>query len=197
MTITARETTGATGPTPEESSSKVRITLEVNGKTCTGWAEPRMTLADFLRDELGFTGTHLGCEHGVCGACTVLLDGHSVRSCLMFAVQAAGHSVVTVEGMASEDGELHPIQRAFSEKHGLQCGFCTPGFLMSTSELLEQNRKPTEQEVREYLSGNLCRCTGYQNIVEAVLYASELMTDRRPSDGGTGGAGASDAGEEQ
>jgi aerobic-type carbon monoxide dehydrogenase small subunit (CoxS/CutS family) len=151
------------------------ITLQVNGRTLSGSAEPRMTLADFLRDELGLTGTHLGCEHGVCGACTILMDGRSVRSCLMFAVQAEGHDLTTVEGLAAPDGTLHPIQEAFSAKHGLQCGFCTPGFLMSVKELLEEIPDPDEETIRIRLSGNLCRCTGYQNIVEAVRYAAELM----------------------
>jgi len=158
-------------------ASGQEITIEVNGTPYTGHAEPRVTLADFLRDELELTGTHLGCEHGVCGACTVLLDGQSVRSCLMFAVQAAGRSVTTVEGLSGPGEPLHPIQEAFSEKHGLQCGFCTPGFLMSTLELLEENRHPSDEQVREHLSGNLCRCTGYQNIVTAVLYAADLMDD--------------------
>ncbi len=153
------------------------ITLEVNGTPRTGRAEPRVTLADFLRDELDLTGTHLGCEHGACGACTVLLDGQSTRSCLMFAVQAAGHSVVTVEGLSGPGEPLHPIQEAFSEKHGLQCGFCTPGFVMSAVELLAEIKRPSEEVVRERLSGNICRCTGYQNIVAAVLYAAELMDD--------------------
>src|SRR5436190_3550608 len=138
-------------------------------------ADVRMTLADFLRDRLGLTGTHLGCEHGVCGACTVLLEGRSVRSCLLFAVQADGHEVTTVEGLASGSGELHPIQQAFHERHGLQCGFCTPGFLLTVHELLESNPDPSDEDVREWLSGNLCRCTGYQNIVAAVRLAAERM----------------------
>ena len=153
------------------------ITLEVNGEPRTGRAEPRVTLADFLRDQLGLTGTHLGCEHGVCGACTVLVDGRSVRSCLAFAVQMPGHSITTVEGLSAPGEPLHPVQEAFSEKHGLQCGFCTPGFVMSAVELLAENRRPSEAEIREQLSGNICRCTGYQNIVSAVLYAAELMDD--------------------
>jgi len=157
--------------------TRQEITLEVNGELRTAQAEPRVTLADFLRDDLDLTGTHLGCEHGACGACTVLLDGQSTRSCLMFAVQAAGHSVVTVEGLSGPGQALHPIQEAFSEKHGLQCGFCTPGFVMSAVELLTENKRPTEEEVREHLSGNICRCTGYQNIVSAVMYAAELMDD--------------------
>jgi aerobic-type carbon monoxide dehydrogenase small subunit (CoxS/CutS family) len=151
------------------------VTLSVNGVRRTASVEPRITLADVLRDELGLTGTHVGCEHGVCGACTVLLDGRSVRSCLLFAVQAAGHEVTTVEGLAAADGTLHPLQEAFHDAHGLQCGFCTPGFLMAARELLDANPSPTEAEVRTWLSGNLCRCTGYQNIVDAVLLAAERM----------------------
>ncbi len=157
------------------------ISLEVNGRLCSGRAESRTTLADFLREELGLTGTHLGCEHGVCGACTVLLDGMSVRSCLMLAVQAEGRSVSTVEGLAADDGTLHPIQEAFSEHHGLQCGFCTPGFLMSVLELLTENPRPSEQEIRQHLSGNLCRCTGYQHIVEAVAHAAQVMSGGAPA----------------
>jgi len=151
------------------------LTLSVNGVSRTASVEPRITLADVLRDELGLTGTHVGCEHGVCGACTVLLDGRSVRSCLLFAVQAAGQEVTTVEGLAAADGTLHPLQKAFHDAHGLQCGFCTPGFLMAARELLDENPSPTESEVRTWLSGNLCRCTGYQNIVDAVLLAAERM----------------------
>ncbi|HXF36294.1 MAG TPA: (2Fe-2S)-binding protein [Actinomycetota bacterium] len=149
-----------------------RVALRVNGRDLEGWAEPRMTLADFLRDELGLTGTHLGCEHGVCGACTILMDGRSVRSCLLLAVQAEGHDLVTVEGLEAPDGTLHPVQEAFSEAHGLQCGFCTPGFLMSVVELLRTHPDPSEEEIRTWLSGNICRCTGYQNIVEAVKLAA-------------------------
>jgi len=156
-----------------------KVRLVVNGRPYGGPAEPRMTLADFLRDRLALTGTHLGCEHGVCGACTVLLDGRSVRSCLLFAVQADGHEVTTVEGLASAgaDGSetLHPLQQAFHEKHALQCGFCTPGFLLASVELLASNPEPGEAKVRDALSGNLCRCTGYQNIVDAVLLAAERM----------------------
>jgi carbon-monoxide dehydrogenase small subunit len=153
------------------------IRLRVNGAERTGVTEPRMTLADFLRRDLGLTGTHLGCEHGVCGACTILLDGQTVRSCLMLAVQADGHELTTVEGLAPDGAPLHPIQRAFAEKHGLQCGFCTPGFLMSVYELLEESPDPDEAEIRDRLSGNLCRCTGYQNIVDAVRYAAELTRE--------------------
>jgi aerobic-type carbon monoxide dehydrogenase small subunit (CoxS/CutS family) len=153
----------------------MEVALTVNGRPYAAQAEPRMTLADFLRDELGLTGTHLGCEHGVCGACTVLMDGRTIRSCLLFAVQAQGHELTTVEGLAASDGALHPIQQAFHDTHALQCGFCTPGFLLSVHELLESNPDPTEREVRAWLSGNLCRCTGYQNIVEAVLAAAERI----------------------
>jgi carbon-monoxide dehydrogenase small subunit len=133
-----------------------------------------MTLADFLRDELRLTGTHLGCEHGVCGACTVLLDGASVRSCLLFAVQAEGAEVATVEGLAG-DGELHPLQEAFWAEHGLQCGFCTPGFQMTAVEFLRENPDPTEEEIRVAISGNLCRCTGYVNIIKAIRSAATAM----------------------
>jgi len=153
------------------------IVLHVNGEERSGSAEPRVTLVDFLRDELGLTGTHVGCEHGVCGACTIQMDGRTVRSCLMLAVQAEGHELRTVEGLASADGPLHPIQEAFSEKHGLQCGFCTPGFLMSVEELLRDDPDPTEETIRSRLSGNICRCTGYQNIVAAVRYAAELTRE--------------------
>ena len=151
------------------------ISLRVNGQEMRAVAEPRMTLADFLRDRLRLTGTHLGCEHGICGACTILMDGRSVRSCLMFAVQAEGHELQTVEGLAPGDGAMHPIQEAFSEEHGLQCGFCTPGFLMSVAELLGDVPDPSEEEIRERLSGNLCRCTGYQNIVAAVKSAAAKL----------------------
>ena len=156
-------------------ASEVTISLRVNGEDMTGVAEPRMTLADFLRERLRLTGTHLGCEHGVCGACTILMDGKSVRSCLLLAVQANGHELQTVEGMAPSEDELHPIQQAFSEKHGLQCGFCTPGFLMTVSEFLGEVPDPTEEEIRTRLTGNLCRCTGYQNIVAAVKLAAERV----------------------
>lgn len=145
------------------------ITLLVNNRPYSGTVEARTTLADFLRHSLGLKGTHLGCEHGVCGACTVLVDGASVRGCLMLAVQAEGAIVETVEGLAAEDGTLHGLQEAFSKEHGLQCGFCTPGMLMTLIELLRENPSPTETEVREAISGNLCRCTGYQSIVRAVL----------------------------
>ncbi len=152
-----------------------RITLRVNGRDYEREVETRLTLADFLRHELELTGTHLGCEHGVCGACTVLVDGLSVRSCLMLAVQAAGREVTTVEGLAAADGHLNVLQQAFQDHHGLQCGFCTPGMLMTLTEFLESHPDPSEQEVREAISGNLCRCTGYQNIVAAVRMAAEMM----------------------
>lgn len=148
----------------------VRVT--VNGKDYERQCEPRLLLADFLRHELGLSGTHVGCEQGVCGACTILLDGEAVRSCILFAVQAHGHSMTTVEGLAPNKGELHPLQQAFHEAHGLQCGFCTPGFLMTLVPFLAENPRPSEVEIREAISGNLCRCTGYQNIVEAVKLAA-------------------------
>jgi aerobic carbon-monoxide dehydrogenase small subunit len=151
------------------------ITLTVNGKRMSGEAEPRKLLSDFIREDLGLTGTHVGCEHGVCGACTVLLDGEAVRSCLMFAVQVEGKTLETVEGLAPDVEHLHPIQQAFWDSHGLQCGYCTPGFLMTLVQFLKENPNPTEREVRIGISGNLCRCTGYQNIVKATLLAAERM----------------------
>jgi carbon-monoxide dehydrogenase small subunit len=147
------------------------INVTVNGLTYERSVEVRMTLADFLRGELDLTGTHLGCEHGICGACTLILNGEAVRSCLMLAVQADGATIATVEGLANGD-ELHPIQLAFQENHALQCGFCTPGFLMTAYSFLQENPEPTEREVREAISGNICRCTGYQPIVAAILDAS-------------------------
>ena len=153
------------------------VRLRVNGVERAGRVAPRRLLADFLREDLRLTGTHLGCEHGVCGACTVLLDGRAVRSCLLFAVQANGADVRTVEGLADGD-ELHPLQRAISERHGLQCGFCTPGVLHAAVDLLDVQPHPTETDVREAMSGNLCRCTGYEGIVAAVLRAAEEL-DRR------------------
>jgi carbon-monoxide dehydrogenase small subunit len=151
-----------------------QVSVTVNGTKYERAVEPRMLLVDFIRHELGLTGTHVGCEHGVCGTCTVLLDGEPVRSCLMFAVQANGHEVRTVEGLGTID-KLHPLQEAFREAHALQCGFCTPGFLMTLVPFLEENQKPSEEEIREALAGNLCRCTGYQHIVEAVKLASHRM----------------------
>jgi carbon-monoxide dehydrogenase small subunit len=154
-----------------------KISVTVNGKVYTREVESRLSLGDFLRHELMLTGTHFGCEHGVCGACTVLVEGRSARSCLMLAVQANGKSVTTVEGLAT-NGELTPLQAAFREKHALQCGFCTPGMLTTLTELLCDNPAPSEEEVRDAISGNICRCTGYQGIVEATLLAAERMRPR-------------------
>ena len=151
-----------------ESSAKSEVVMRINGEEHRVEVEPRRTLADALRDNCGLTGTHLGCEHGVCGACTVLLNGEPVRSCLMFAVQADGAELRTVEGMASPDGALHPIQEAFREHHGLQCGFCTPGFLMLSEGVLTEQPDIPDAELREALSSNLCRCTGYTGIIDAV-----------------------------
>ena len=161
---------------------KVGVTLNINGKDHAVQVEPRRTLADAIREECGQTGTHLGCEHGVCGACTILLDGEPVRSCLMFAVQAAGRRIRTVEGLAEKEDEgekLHPLQRAFIEHHGLQCGYCTPGFLMLAAGALERNPDVSDAELKEILSSNLCRCTGYKNIVKAVRAAAAEMKARR------------------
>jgi aerobic-type carbon monoxide dehydrogenase small subunit (CoxS/CutS family) len=158
-----------------------QISLTVNNKTYTETVPVRVTLADFLRHQLGLTGTHLGCEHGVCGACTILFDGHSARSCLMLAVQADGHAIVTIEGIAPDDKTLHPLQEAFRDNHGLQCGFCTPGILTTLIELLRDNPSPTEEEVRIAISGNLCRCTGYQNIVVAALDAAARLRAQKPA----------------
>jgi len=156
-------------------TKRLRISITVNEKAYSREVEPRLLLSDFLRHDLGLTGTHVGCEHGVCGACTILFDGESARSCLMFAVQADGHKVTTVEGLAKSIDQLHPIQQAFWEAHGLQCGYCTPGILMTLVPFLEQNPDPSEDEIRHALSGNLCRCTGYQHIVDAVKLAAEKM----------------------
>ncbi len=150
------------------------IKVTVNGVAYEREVEPRLLLSDFLRHELGQTGTHVGCEHGVCGACTVLFDGEPMRSCLIFAVQANGHKVTTVEGLGTIE-KMHPLQVAFQELHALQCGYCTPGFLMVLVAFLAKHPHPTEEEIREAISGNLCRCTGYQNIVEAVKSAAEKM----------------------
>jgi aerobic carbon-monoxide dehydrogenase small subunit len=154
--------------------NKQGIRVTVNGKSYARVLEPRLTLADFLRHELNLTGTHLGCEHGVCGACTVLVDGRSTRACLMFAVQANGCEVTTVEGLAP-DGTLSVLQQAFVDNHGLQCGFCTPGMLLTLTELLREKPSPNEQDVREALTGNLCRCTGYAGIVAAALDAAQRL----------------------
>ncbi len=152
------------------------VSVTVNERTYQREVEPRLLLSDFLRHELKLMGTHVGCEHGVCGACTILFDGHPVRSCLMFAVQADGHEITTVEGLAENQENLHPIQQAFWDAHGLQCGFCTPGFLMTLVPFLEENSNPTETEIRSAISGVLCRCTGYQHIVDAVKLAAETMS---------------------
>jgi carbon-monoxide dehydrogenase small subunit len=151
------------------------ITVAVNGVSYAGRVEARMLLSDFLRHELGLAGTHVGCEHGVCGACTILLDGAPVRSCLLLAVQANKHAVSTIEGLTGPDGAYHPLQQAMHDHHGLQCGYCTPGILMTMTAFLDEHPTPSEQDVREALSGNLCRCTGYQNIVDAVLAAADRM----------------------
>ena len=159
-------------------TQKVSIAMTVNDKRYEGLVEPRLSLADFLRDQLGLTGTHLGCEQGICGSCTVLFNGETVRSCLLLAVQAQGGAILTVEGLAAKakNGEpLHPIQQGFIETLGFQCGFCTPGFLITIYEFLAENPSPSEEEIRERLSGNLCRCTGYQNVVAAVLWAAEHL----------------------
>ena len=151
-----------------------RAALTINGVHYERFVEPRLLLSDLLREDLGLTGTHVGCEHGVCGSCTVLLDGRSVRSCLTFAVMADGAAIETIEGLSAGE-ELHPLQQAFWQKHGLQCGFCTPGMLMVALELLRENPSPSREEIRESLAGNLCRCTGYQTIVDSIELAAEMM----------------------
>jgi aerobic-type carbon monoxide dehydrogenase small subunit (CoxS/CutS family) len=154
------------------------VSLTLNGRLVERQVESRLLLSDFLRHDVDETGTHVGCEHGVCGACTVLWNGKPVRSCIMLAVQADGSELTTVEGL-SRDGELHPVQQAFLEEHGLQCGFCTPGFLLSISELLERNPKPSDEEIMETLGGHICRCTGYENIFRAVQSAIRKVSDGR------------------
>jgi carbon-monoxide dehydrogenase small subunit len=157
------------------------IEMTVNDKRYAGVVEPRVSLVDFLRDHLGLTGTHVGCEQGICGSCTILFNGETVRSCLLLAVQAHGATIVTIEGLAAKaksGDSLHPIQQGFLETLGFQCGFCTPGFLMTIYEFLQQNPSPSEDEIRERLSGNLCRCTGYQNIIAAVQWAAERLRAR-------------------
>ncbi len=155
-------------------SARHRVSVTVNGRTYEKEVEPRLLLSDFLRHDLRLTGTHVGCEHGVCGSCTVLVDGRPMRSCLMLAVSAVDYDITTVEGLEVADGTLGPVQQAFKECHGLQCGFCTPGFLTTITAGLEGNPSPTAEEAREMVAGNLCRCTGYQNIVASVLRAAEL-----------------------
>ncbi|HEV2029896.1 MAG TPA: (2Fe-2S)-binding protein [Candidatus Dormibacteraeota bacterium] len=157
------------------------ISVEINGRVFEGEVEPRLLLGDFIRDNASLTGTHFGCEHGVCGACTVQLDGQPVRSCLMFAVQANGRRIATVEGMAPSADTLHPLQQAFHESHALQCGFCTPGILMTMEAFLRDDPDPTPERIRSALAGNLCRCTGYQNIIEAVRLAADRQKDTTAS----------------
>jgi carbon-monoxide dehydrogenase small subunit len=155
------------------------ISVEINGRAVEAQVEPRLLLADFIRDNAALTGTHLGCEHGVCGACTVQLDGQPVRSCLMFAVQANGRRIATVEGLALDETTLHPLQQAFHESHALQCGFCTPGILMTMEAFLREEPDPTPERIRGALAGNLCRCTGYQNIITAVRLAADRLQKAR------------------
>jgi carbon-monoxide dehydrogenase small subunit len=165
-------------------TAKLQVRVKVNGVVYESCVEPRVTLVDFLRGELGLTGTHVGCEHGVCGACTILFNGQPVRSCLLLAVQADGAELMTVEGLGHE-GTLHPIQQAFMEEHGLQCGFCTPGFLMTVYELLQQHPNPTDDEIKDALGGNLCRCTGYQSILNSVRVAAAKVRASSPSAAGS------------
>ena len=159
---------------------KKLVELKINGTAYQGEVEPRLLLVHFLRDVLGLTGTHIGCETSLCGACTILMDGSAVKSCTILTVQADGSELTTIEGLA-KDGQFHPVQEGFWERHGLQCGYCTPGMIMASCGLLAQNSNPNEEEIREGLCGNLCRCTGYQNIVEAVYYASQKMNGKTPA----------------
>jgi len=161
------------------ASQLKEVCLKVNGEEYHVSIEPRMLLSDVLRDVLRLTGTHVGCEHGICGACTILIDGRPMRSCLMLGIQAQGMEILTVEGLAKEGEPLHPIQEAFWENHGLQCGFCTPGFIMTILHFLEENPSPTRDEIKEGIAGNLCRCTGYQTIVDSVEHAAEIMRKER------------------
>ena len=163
----------------DRAAATERVRLTVNGRQYERHAEPRMHLGDFLRHELGLTGTHIGCEHGACGACTVVVDGVPVRSCLMFAGQADGTTITTIEGLACADGTLHPIQQAFWEKHGLQCGFCTPGMILTLWAFLGEYPSASEHDIRDALSGNICRCTGYETIVDAALAAAEALRTAR------------------
>ena len=157
----------------------MRVKLTVNGQQREDDVEPRMLLVHYLRDSAGLTGTHVGCETTLCGACTVLLDGNAVKSCTVLAVQADGSNVITVEGLAKPDGTLHPVQEGFWEEHGLQCGYCTPGMIMASVDLLSRNANPSEAEIRHALEGNLCRCTGYQHIIKAVQYAANKMREKK------------------
>ena len=163
-------------------ATKEMVRVKINGREREAAVEPRLLLVHFIRETLGLTGTHIGCDTSNCGACTVILNGRTVKSCTMFAVQADGGELMTVEGLM-KDGALHPLQEGFKEEHGLQCGFCTPGMLMSSYALLQENAKPTEQDIRWGISGNLCRCTGYQNIVRAVQYAAKKMADGKTAGG--------------
>jgi aerobic carbon-monoxide dehydrogenase small subunit len=160
-----------------KAQEKLKVSMKVNGKDYTKEVEPRTLLVNFLRDELNLTGTHVGCDTGHCGACTVMMNGKTVKSCMVLAVQAKSAEILTVEGLAASDGTLHPIQEAFTRNHGLQCGFCTPGVLMSTLFLLKRTPRPTEEEIRRGIEGNICRCTGYVNIVKSVRAAAEAMAD--------------------
>jgi carbon-monoxide dehydrogenase small subunit len=159
------------------SEAVYSIAVEINGTKRTGQVSARMSLVDWLREHLHLTGTHIGCEHGICGACSVMLDGEPVRSCLMYAVQADGHRIVTVEGLARPDGRLSILQDSFCEAHGLQCGYCTPGMLIAAQALLDANPRPTEEQIRHAIGGNLCRCTGYQQIVDAIALAAERIAE--------------------
>jgi carbon-monoxide dehydrogenase small subunit len=187
MTIIYEETDEDGPDIPQQ-----RITVRVNGRTVVAEVEPRLLLAHLLRYGMRLTGTHTGCDTTNCGACTVLVDGRAIKSCTMFAVMADGHEVTTVEGLASQS-ELHPLQEGFKEEHGLQCGFCTPGMMMAAKQLLDRNPDPTEEDIRWAISGNLCRCTGYQNIVKSVLWAAAKLRDQAPaaSEAADSGKGAS------
>jgi carbon-monoxide dehydrogenase small subunit len=181
--------------TSSRTDTEVEVSMTVNGRQRRVRIEPRKTLADTLREDLGLTGTHLGCEHGVCGACTIFVDGEAVRACLMFGVQANGTQITTIEGLAPDAESLTPVQRAFRENHGLQCGFCTPGFIMSTTAFLKENPHPSDEEIRAGLSGNLCRCTGYQGIVRAVKQAAgDGAGEVHPHDGSVGQLTAQETG---
>ncbi len=164
--------------TESQIANSLAVSVTVNGRLRKELVEPRMTLADFLRTQTHCTGVHLGCEHGVCGTCTVFMNGQAVRSCLLFAVQAEGAEIVTIEGLAVDEDTLHPVQQAFSDCHGLQCGFCTPGFIISVTAFLEANPNPTDEEIRHGIAGNLCRCTGYQGIVAATRQAAHVMQEQ-------------------
>jgi aerobic-type carbon monoxide dehydrogenase small subunit (CoxS/CutS family) len=164
-------------------SERVEVRLRVNGEDRSAVVEPRKLLSDVLREDLSLTGTHVGCEHGVCGACTVIVNGHTIRSCLMFAAQADGYEVETIEALGSGPHDLHPLQKAFWEHHGLQCGFCTPGMILTAKDLLARNPDPTDTEIREAIAGNICRCTGYVFIIDAVKAAAKEMAEGKRSDG--------------